>query len=109
MLLAAGLNHGHRSEIGWNSIGFECLNVHFYEAHKWAAKIRPIATAAIDEHADGRNDPAVIAHDIDGLLDSSAARHDVLCDDEVLGALDLETAAQHQTARILLDKDVAFA
>ena len=68
-----------------------------------------VCAAAIDNHADCRDDAAMGAHDIDCLLHAAAAGDDVFDHNEFLVRQNLKTAAQDEFAFVFLRKNVAFA
>ena len=89
-------------------IRVERRNVHLHQADKWAAEIRPVTAAAIDDHSDGRDDAAVLPNDVDRLLYAATPGDHVFGHDEPLVRRDCKTASQDQPAGFLLRKDVPF-
>ena len=52
----------------------------------------------------------MVTDDLNGFLDSSATRDDILGDDETLAGLDLKSTAQDESAiAVLFNEDVFFA
>ncbi len=95
-------------QIGRQIICLKGFDVHFDQADKRTAKIRPFPAAAIDDHPDGGDVSSVRSHNIDGLLHASAARDHVFGHDEPFVWRDLESPPQHQPARFFLREDVPF-
>ena len=79
---APRLHRGHRRQIRWKLVCFEVFNLQLDQTDERTTEIRFVCAAAIDDHADAGNDAAVLMHDVDRLLDASAARDDVFGDDE---------------------------
>jgi hypothetical protein len=65
--------------------------------------------AAIKNHADCANNPAMRTNDVDCFLHASTAGHDIFDDDEFFIRRNLKTASQNKFAIFFFDKDVAFA
>ena len=108
-LFAARFSGGDFGEIWWEIICGECLDIHFDQAHEWAAEIRFSCAASIYNYADSRDDAAMRTHDVDCLLHAASACDDVFDHDEFLVRRNLKTAAQNEIAVIFFDKDMAFA
>lgn len=103
------LYHRNVREIGRKFVRFKILYLHLNQTDKWTPEIRFLISAPIDNYADGGNDSAMGADNVDRLLDSSAARHDVLGDDESFALIDLKSVTQSEPAGVFFDKDVPFA
>src|SRR5438105_3236777 len=108
-LFASWFDRRDPGEIGRKFFRLECLNVHFHEADEWATEVWFIGVAAVDDYADCRDNSAMLANDVDCLLNPSAARDDVLGDNKLFTLVDPKSAAQGESARFFLDKYVAFA
>src|SRR5262249_46325569 len=108
-LLASGFRSRNAREVRRKIVCWEILNRHLDQAYERTFKIRLRIAAAIDNYADRRDDPAMGTDDIDCFLNTAAARHHILHDDEFFVRRNLKTAAQGKFAFVLFDKDVAFA
>ena len=108
-LLTSRFDRGERREISWNVIRIERFDVHFNQADEGTIKVWPIAAAAIHDHADSNHIAAVLADDVDRLLNAASACDHIFRDYEPFTGLDRKSATQDKTARIFLGKDVAFS
>jgi len=108
-LLAAGLDGGSALQVGGNVVRSECFCVHLDQRNKGAPEIGELPTAAIYDGSCRNDDAAMIAHDLDCFLHTTASGHDILRYHETLACLDLKATAQHKSPiAILLNEDVAF-
>jgi Zn-finger protein len=78
------------------------------ECNKGAAEVRLVFSASIHNCADCLWNRVVSQNNIDGLLDTPTARHDVFRNDEALALFNLKTTAQSQTAGFFSDENVTF-
>src|ERR1700752_4039539 len=75
--LAAWFDSGSSGQVGRQIIRFEGFHVHFDQADKRTAKIGPLPAASIHDYANGGNNPAARAHNIECFLHPSAPGHDI--------------------------------
>lgn len=111
-LFAAGFDGRCFGEIGREVVRLEGLDIEPNEGNERAAKIRRfggIVAAAIHEHAHGCDHTAASLHDVNGFLDTSAARDHIFGDDETLALRNLEPAPQHEFALFFFCENVPFA
>ena len=108
-LLAARFYRGNASKIDRQFVGWKCFDIHFDQTNKRATEVRFAFAASIDNYADGGDVSAVRADDVDRFLHATAARYDVLDDNELFAIVDLKAASQDKFSVLLLGKDVAFA
>jgi len=108
-LFAARLDGWRAFQIGWDLIGREGFDIHLDKGHEWTSKVGEGASAAIHDRAGGHDDAAVIANDLNGLLDATAPGDDVFGDDEFLAGRDGEAAEDESAIAVFFDEDVAFA
>ena len=96
-------------QVGGNIVRSECFHVHLNQRNKGAPKIGELSTAAIYDGSCRSDDTAVVTHDLDCFLHTTASGHDILGYHETLARLDLKATAQHESPiAILLNEDVAF-
>ena len=108
-LLAAWLDGGGRPQILWEIRRIECFDIHLNERNEWAAEIRELAGTTVHNRSGGDDDAAVVAYDLDGLLNASATGDDILGDEEALTGGDLKTSAQDESAvAVFFHEDVFF-
>src|SRR5206468_6390912 len=79
---AARFDRWNLRQIGRHVVCPKGFDVHFDQADKWTAKIRPFPAAAVNDHPDSDHTAAVRSHDIECFLYPSTARHYVLGHDE---------------------------
>ena len=106
---ATGIYRWSASQVGRNLIAREGLHRHLHETNEWAAEVRPLPAAAIDDYSHAGDLAAVLPNDVDRFLYSPAARHNIFGDNELFVRRNLKAAAQHQSAGFLFREDVAFA
>jgi hypothetical protein len=106
--LAARLDRGNLRQIGRQVIRLEGFDVHFDEADKRTAKVRPFPAASIDDHSDGGNLPTVRSHNLDRFLHPSAARDHVFGHNEPFVRPNLESPSQRQPAGFFFYENVPF-
>src|SRR6266404_9796699 len=109
LLLAARFDRWNTSKIGGQFVCRKCFDIHFDQTNKRATEVRFGFAASIDNYADGGDAPAVRAHDIDRFLHTTAARNDILDDNELFAIDDLEASSQDKFAVLFFNKNVAFA
>ena len=107
-LFAARFDRGNFGEISRKRIRFKGFHFHLDKTDKGTTEVRFLLAAAIDNHADRGNDPAVCVHDIDRLLDAPAACDNVFGDDEFFALVDRKPTSQSEAAGFFLDKDVTL-
>lgn len=108
-LLASWFYRGNASQIRRNVLRLEGFHIHLNKTDKGAAVIGPPAPAAIDDDSDADDPAAVRAHNVNCFLDPSAARNDILRDDEPFVRPNLKSAPQDEAPGVLFDEDVAFS
>ncbi len=108
-LLAARLDGGNCSQILREIGRIESFDVHLNERNERAPEIGKQAGTAVHDRAGGNDDAAVVAYDLDGLLNASATGDDILSDHEALTGGDLKTPAQDESAvAVFFHEDVFF-
>ena len=109
-LLAARLDGWGAFQILGEIGGIKGFDIHLNEGNKRAAEVRKLLAATVNDGACCDDDSTMVADDLNGFLDSSATRDDILGDDETLAGLDLKSTAQDESARaVLFNEDVFFA
>lgn len=109
-LLTARLDGGNCSQILREIGRIESFDVHLNERNERAPEIGKQAGTAVHDRAGGNDDAAVVADDLDGLLNAAATGDDILSDHEALAGGDLKTSAQDESAvAVFFHKDVFFA
>ena len=108
-LFASGLDRRNLRQIGRQIICLKGFDVHFDQADKRTAKIRPFPAASIDDHPDGGDNPTVRSHNLDRFLHPATARDHVFGHDESFVRPNLESPSQHQPARFFLRENVSFS
>lgn len=108
-LFASGFNCGSAGQIGWEFVGFEGLDVELHQTHKRRAEVGQSSTATVDEGCDGDDVATSGADDVEGFLDSSAAGHDVLDDEEFVAGMDFKSSPEDEFALFFFGEDVREA
>ncbi len=106
--LLPGLIAGVPRQISRQIICLKSFDVHFDQADKRAAKIRPFPAASIDDHPDGGHIPSVRPHNLHGLLHAAAAGDHIFGHDEPFVGPDLESPSQDEPSRFFLRENVPF-
>jgi hypothetical protein len=107
-LFASGFDRGNFRKIGRQLICLKGFDVHFDQADKRTAKVRPFPAASIDDHPDRGNMATVRSHNLKRFLHPSAARDHILGHDEPFVRPNLEPPSQHQPAGFFLRENVSF-
>jgi hypothetical protein len=109
-LFAAWLDGGGRPQILGEIGGIESFDIHLNERNERAPEVRELAGTTVHNRPGGGDDAAVVADDLDGLLNAAATGDDILGDDETLAGGDLKTSAQDESAvAVFFHEDVFFA
>lgn len=109
-LLAAGFDGRCAFQILGEIGGIESFDIHLDEGNERASEVGKLPAAAIHDGSGGCDDTAMVADDLDGFLNASTARDDILGDDETLAGRDLKTTAQDETSgAVFFNEDVFFS
>src|ERR1700693_5175508 len=98
LLLAARFYRGNARKIDRQFVSRKSFDIHFDQTNKRAIEVRFGFATSIDNHADRGDTPPACAHDVDRFLDATAARYDVLDDNEFFAIVDLKAASQDKFA-----------
>jgi hypothetical protein len=107
--LAARLDGRNTGKIKRQFVGLECFHFDFDQTDERAVKIWFVLSAAIDNDTYRRNDSAMSANNVNGLLDAAATCDYIFSNDKFFALLDSESAAKSESSRFFLGKNVAFA
>lgn len=109
-LLAAWLDGRSRPQILGEIRRIECFDIHLNERNERAPEVGKLAGTAVHNRAGGDDDAAVVADDLNGFLNATAACYHILGDDEALAGANLKTPAQDESAvAVFFHEDVFFA